>query len=140
MTWKQRFGLWFMAKRVKQGLNRKSLAQKLGISESSVSLIEKGRRLPDGELFLQIAQLFGCNIEEVVIRKMMAATGRWVVGAEKFLPQYPTNPEINTLVDDLSNTAQRLSDEERSNFYTEISRTLDVWEGFVVNKLRSGIE
>lgn len=134
MTWKERFGSWFKEERIKSGMNMAELGQQIGVSEGTISLIENGKRLPGGRYLSKIGQIFGCSIEEVLMRKMMAAVGGWIPGAEKLLPQVTVNPKIEDFIKDTAKTERSLLVEERADFFDKLSRTLDVWEHFARNK------
>ena len=54
---------------VKNDITRVALANELGVSESAVRHIIKGLRQPSFIQACEIAQMMGCALDELVIRK-----------------------------------------------------------------------
>lgn len=52
--------------RILNGLTQKEVAEKLDVSESTVSLYESGKRNPNIIILKKYAELFGCTIDELV--------------------------------------------------------------------------
>jgi len=52
--------------RLEKGYTQKELADKLGISESAVSLIENGKRKLKLETAIKLAEIFGVSLDELV--------------------------------------------------------------------------
>ena len=140
MTPRQSFGLWFMGKRVGKKLKQDDLAKRIGITESTISCIEKGTRLPGKKHLLQIAEVFGCSIEEIVMRKMMAVTGG-SLQAEDFLTRYhKKNDDIQAFMREVTQSVRVLSEKEAEDLYKTIQELLNVWESSVAYKLRFGVK
>lgn len=51
--------------RKKANLTSKELAEKLYISQSSISQYENGKRRPSIKVAKRIAELFGCTLEDI---------------------------------------------------------------------------
>lgn len=52
-----------------RGWTQEELSEKIGVSRQTVISIENGRYNPSLELAFKIAELFGCQIEEIFIYK-----------------------------------------------------------------------
>lgn len=59
-----KIGTYIAVKRKAQGLTQAQLAQKLGVSDKSVSKWERGVCLPDVSLFQDICVILGISINE----------------------------------------------------------------------------
>jgi transcriptional regulator with XRE-family HTH domain len=47
-------------------ISQKELALKLGLTEGSVSLYEKGDRKPSYEILIKLSEIFGCSIDYII--------------------------------------------------------------------------
>jgi transcriptional regulator with XRE-family HTH domain len=56
-----RAGAWLKDQRTRSGLSQAALAHKLDVSQSQVSMYEKGRHEVDGELARDLARIFGLS-------------------------------------------------------------------------------
>ena len=56
----------FVDFRKKIGLSQKELADKLHVSQQSISQWEKGLREPSIEMLKKLAEIFNCTIDELV--------------------------------------------------------------------------
>ncbi len=65
-TSKQQFGDFLVELRKQNNLTQKQLAEKLHISDKSVSKWEKGRSLPDVSLILPLAEVLGVSATELL--------------------------------------------------------------------------
>lgn len=63
-------GKWIALKRVEQGMSQQELAAKLYVTAGLISHIEKGRKIPTLAMVIDIADLFGCSIDEIVGRSV----------------------------------------------------------------------
>ena len=52
--------------REKRRLNQEGLAQKLNVSQSTISAYETGERTPDLEILIKLAKFFGVSIDYLV--------------------------------------------------------------------------
>jgi transcriptional regulator with XRE-family HTH domain len=52
--------------RIKLGITQKSLAQKLNITPSAVSMYENGNRLPSMEIFIKLIDILSISADEVL--------------------------------------------------------------------------
>lgn len=57
--------LYLIELREERGLNQAQLADKLGISPSSMSAYELGTRIPRDEIKVKIAEFFGADVLEL---------------------------------------------------------------------------
>ena len=62
----QRIGSFLKTLRMEQGLTQEQLAEKLGVSNRSVSRWENGRNMPDFDLLMELARSFGVGIDELL--------------------------------------------------------------------------
>lgn len=62
----QRIGSFLKQLRREQGLTQAQIAERLGVTNRSVSRWETGRNLPDFDLLLQLAQLYGVGAAEIL--------------------------------------------------------------------------
>lgn len=57
----------FLTARQKAGLSQAAAAKQLGISAASVSQWETGKTAPDSKRLLDIASLYGCTVDELLV-------------------------------------------------------------------------
>ncbi len=77
--------------RKKNHLTQRELAEKLGVSDKSVSRWESGQGFPDVTLFPLLANLFGVSIDRLMMggRKGIALAGNILVDIIKTIQSYP---------------------------------------------------
>ena len=51
------------------GMRQKDLAEVTGVSRQSIISIERGKYVPSLPLALQLAELFGCHVDELFRKK-----------------------------------------------------------------------
>ena len=56
----------FLSARNKAGLSQAVVADKLGIKPAAVSQWENGKTKPSADKLLEIAELYGCTVEELL--------------------------------------------------------------------------
>lgn len=56
----------FLSARIKAGLSQAAVADAFGISSASVSQWETGKTLPKAERLRDIAELYGCTVDELL--------------------------------------------------------------------------
>jgi transcriptional regulator with XRE-family HTH domain len=98
------------ALRKANGLNMKELGSKVGLSESTISLYENGKRQPDNETMLKFADFFGVSVDYLLGRQ-----------------EEPT-PTLTDEEKELFNLITQLTDEE----VEELSKFVD----FILSKRR----
>ncbi len=59
-------GCEFKARREAMGLDQKQLAEKLCVSQSIISRIEAGLKIPSVPLVKLAAELFGCTTDDLI--------------------------------------------------------------------------
>ncbi len=59
-------GRFLKEMRKKKGLTQEQLAEKLGVSNRSVSRWENGKNMPDFDLIIELANLYDVGIEEIL--------------------------------------------------------------------------
>lgn len=57
----------FLSARNKAGLSQAVVADKLGIKPASVSQWENGKTMPNADRLLEIAALYECTVEELLL-------------------------------------------------------------------------
>ncbi len=60
----QKTGMYLAQKRKELGLTQKQLAEKLGMSDKSVSKWERGICLPDVSVYIELCNILGITINE----------------------------------------------------------------------------
>lgn len=66
---KKKIGNKIAELRRENNLSQKNLGEKLGVSQDTVSLWEKGKSLPATEYVIEIAQLFQLSTDELLCLK-----------------------------------------------------------------------
>lgn len=56
----------FSKARTKAGLSQLEVAKKLGVTDAAVSMWETGKTAPRASLLLQIANLYGCTVDDLL--------------------------------------------------------------------------
>ncbi len=56
------------SERVKAGLTQARLGELLGVSLQTVSRIETGKAMPDGDTLCKLADRFGCSVDYLLQR------------------------------------------------------------------------
>ena len=51
------------------GMSQQELADKVGVKRSAVAMWETGKAMPRADKLAEMAQLFGCSIEELMKRE-----------------------------------------------------------------------
>jgi len=62
----KQFGVYISAKRKDIGLTQAELAEKLNLTRQSISKYETGECFPDISILIQLADIFGVTIDELV--------------------------------------------------------------------------
>jgi len=62
----KKFGAYITAKRKDAGMTQSGLAQKLNLTRQSISKYETGECFPDISIIIQIAEIFGITIDELI--------------------------------------------------------------------------
>lgn len=56
----------FLSARRKANLSQAAVAEKFGISAAAVSQWETGKTIPRGEKLREIAEMYGCTVDELL--------------------------------------------------------------------------
>lgn len=102
--------------RKQRGLTMKELGEKIGVSESTISLYETGRRSPSYEILLKIAEYFGVSVD-------------YLLRGNEEKNAIPTDSELDELVKD-----------ELVGFYGDVKKELtpgDIEDIKTLMKLRA---
>ena len=62
----EKIGKFIAACRKEKGLTQAALAEKLGINDSAVSKWETGKSLPDASIMMELCELIGTNVNELL--------------------------------------------------------------------------
>lgn len=62
----KKFGVYIAAKRNDVGMTQSDLAEKLNLTRQSISKYETGKCFPDISIVIQLAEIFGVTIDELV--------------------------------------------------------------------------
>lgn len=63
---KQKPMLKLMYQRKKAGLTQDELAKKVGLKKMTIHYYEKGSRVPNTQILVQLADALGCKIDDIV--------------------------------------------------------------------------
>lgn len=66
MAWQQELGQRLRAIRLQRGLTLVQTAERAGMALSAVSNLENGKTSPKLETLLNLAQVFGCTLQDVL--------------------------------------------------------------------------
>lgn len=64
----------FLSARRKANLSQAAVAEKFGISAAAVSQWETGKTIPRGEKLREIAEMYGCTVDELLTDNKEAET------------------------------------------------------------------
>ena len=92
----QRIGRFLRELRGERGLTQEQFAEKLGVSNRSVSRWENGRNMPDFDLVLQIAHYYDVSVEEILDGERRAE--RADSGSEKALQKVADYGNVEKLI------------------------------------------
>ena len=56
----------FLSARTKTGLSQATVAKAMGVSDAAVSMWETGKTRPRAGLLLELANLYGCTVDELL--------------------------------------------------------------------------
>ena len=56
--------------RIKNGLTQEELAAKLDVGQPSVALWETGKNFPTVKKLIQIAEIFGCTLDDLIDKEI----------------------------------------------------------------------
>lgn len=62
----QKIGRFIATERKEKGLTQAALAEKLGITDRAISKWETGKSLPDASLMLELSEILGINVNELL--------------------------------------------------------------------------
>lgn len=113
------FGTNLKELRTKARMSQQDLANKLGVSQNTVSNWESGNREPDSiELFLQIADIFGVTLDELLKSNQYQTQFTNVDDAMLFIIQNPAVAAYGGY--DLD----KMSDQDKIEFANQIADTI----------------
>lgn len=75
------------------GLTMKELGERVGVGESTISQYETGKRQPDYEILLRIADYFGVSVDEILGKERSTEDEE----LQEYLEQLKTRPEMKML-------------------------------------------
>lgn len=56
----------FLSARTRAGLSQAAVAKEMEVSDSAVSMWEKGKTRPRASLLVKLAELYGCSLDELL--------------------------------------------------------------------------
>ena len=110
-------GLFIASKRKEQNLTQEQLAEKLGVSNKTVSKWETGKNMPDYSVVEQLCQVLNISVGELI------------AGKEK--EQSEDNSSYEEKIALLSYKIKQLENCKTSQ--TEASKTINNWLDYIVN-------
>lgn len=61
-------------RRINLGMTMKELGEAVGVSESTIGMIETGKRKPSFELLLKLGEALNCSVDDLVNNKKIPTT------------------------------------------------------------------
>ena len=92
----QRIGDFISECRKEKGLTQTQLAEKIGVSDKSVSRWENGRTMPDMSLYEPLCKELGINISELLYAKKMGDPEKIEQGEKSALRVFKTKNDLET--------------------------------------------
>lgn len=92
----QRIGDFISECRKEKGLTQTQLAEKIGVSDKSVSRWENGRTMPDMSLYEPLCKELGINISELLYAKKMEDPEKIEQGEKSALSVFKTKNDLET--------------------------------------------
>jgi transcriptional regulator with XRE-family HTH domain len=125
------FGKRLRQLRKEKGLTQAELAKLLSIGESTVSFYESGKRQPDYETLIRLAEVFNVSVDYLLGRTTLDGTKR-IDGSYK-LDKEKSNNGIETI-------AAHRSDDPMSELPEEARKSLEEFKEFILRKYGKGRE
>ena len=88
----EKIGKFIAACRKEKGLTQAALAEKLGITDRAVSKWETGKSLPDASIMMELCELIGTNVNELLTGER-SAMGEYAKKAEQSLIEMQAKAE-----------------------------------------------
>ena len=88
----EKIGKYIAACRKEKGLTQAALAEKLGITDRAVSKWETGKSLPDASIMMELCELIGTNVNELLTGERIAM-GEYAKKAEQSLIEMQAKAE-----------------------------------------------
>jgi len=125
------FGNRLRQLRKEKGLTQAELAKLLSIGESTISFYESGKRQPDYETLIRIADLFNVSVDYLLGRTVLDGTKK-IDGSYK-LNKEKSNKGIETI-------AAHRTDDPMSELPEEARKSLEEFKEFILRKYGKGRE
>lgn len=76
----QKIGGFIAERRKKQNMTQKQFAEKIGVSGKAVSKWETGRGMPDNSILMELCELLGTNVNELLSGEKISGKGNQTGG------------------------------------------------------------
>lgn len=116
------FSIIFQKLRSEAGLKQEEMAQKLGVSKSTIGMWETGKRLPSPELYEQVADYFNVDIDYLYGRSAIRQRVHYDQDGTAYVPAKDTGmSELRSDERNLLNYYNQLNDTGKAKALSDIS-------------------
>ena len=116
------FSMIFQKLRSEAGLKQEEMAQKLGVSKSTIGMWETGKRLPSPELYEQVADYFNVDIDYLYGRSEIRQRVHYDQDGTAYVPAKDTGmSELRSDERNLLNYYNQLNDIGKAKAISDIS-------------------
>lgn len=116
------FSMIFQKLRSEAGLKQEEMAQKLGVSKSTIGMWETGKRLPSPELYEQVADYFNVDIDYLYGRSEIRQRVHYDQDGTAYVPAKDTGrSELRSDERNLLNYYNQLNDTGKAKALSDIS-------------------
>jgi len=125
------FGKRLRQLRKEKGLTQAELAKLLSIGESTVSFYESGKRQPDYETLIRLAEVFNVSVDYLLGRTVLDGSKK-LDGTHKLNGEKPTKG--------VETEAAHRTDDPMSELPEEARKSLEEFKEFILRKYGKGRE
>lgn len=115
------FSMIFQKLRSEAGLKQEEMAQKLGVSKSTIGMWETGKRLPSPELYEQVADYFNVDIDYLYGRSEIRQRVHYDQDGTAYVPVKDTGAELRNDERELLSYYNLLNDTGKAKAISDIS-------------------
>ena len=110
----EKIGKFIAACRKEKGFTQASLAEKLGITDRAVSKWETGKSLPDASIMMELCELIGTNVNELLTGERIALDEYTKKAEQSLIEMQAKAGDRNG---DHNNSLMYHSDKDKRNIY-----------------------
>lgn len=120
------FSMIFQKLRSEAGLKQEEMAQKLGVSKSTIGMWETGKRLPSPELYEQVADYFNVDIDYLYGRSEIRQRVHYDQDGTAYVPVKYTGAELRKDEKELLSYYNQLNDTGKAKALVDISDMTEI--------------